>query len=250
LDGKLLTGWFFPGKKPKSPAIIYAPATGKDQRSGISLVKPFHQAGYHVLLFSYRGHGHSEGNRFGFTYGAQESKDIDAAVRFLSEKMGIDKIGLIGHSAGAASGIISAARNKLIKAVVAAAPFPSVEEIWHTNWPRLLPKALFELSFRLVEWRKKFSRDEVRPQDVIDQIAPRSVLLIHGIDDRRITERQAMNLFETANEPKHMWLVTGASHGEVRSPVLDIEIEDIISFFKQAFGETVQPRTGVALKCL
>jgi dipeptidyl aminopeptidase/acylaminoacyl peptidase len=233
-DGKTLTGWFFPAEDAGRPAIIYAPATGKDQRSGISLVKPLHQAGYHVLLFSYRGHGHSEGNPFGFTYGAQESQDIDAAADFLSQQMGIGKIGVIGHSAGAVSGLLSAARNQRIDAVVAAAPFPSVEDIWNTNRPVFLPKRLFEWSFRLAEWRKKFSRDEVRPQDVIDQIAPRAVLLIHGLNDRRITRNQALGLFETANQPKCLWLVEGASHAAVRFPVLDSQIEKIVQFFNSA----------------
>lgn len=248
IDGVTLQGWFFPSTKPDSPVILYAPATSKDQRSGLSLVAPFHQAGYHVLLFSYRGHGKSEGNRFGFTYGAYESKDIDAAVAFLANDRGIEKIGVIGHSAGAASTIISAARNTRIDAVVAAAPFPSVEDIWYTNRPKFFPKPLFELTFKFVEFRKNFSRSQVRPQDVIHQIAPRPVLLIHGVDDRRITQKQALDLFGNANEPKCMWLVQGADHGEVRSPLLDVQVQDILSFFNQALGKTPKKHCGVLHK--
>jgi dipeptidyl aminopeptidase/acylaminoacyl peptidase len=233
-DGTTLQGWFFPGEKADSPAILYAPATGKDQRSGISLVAPLHQAGYHVLLFSYRGHGRSEGSRFGFTYGAYESQDIDAAAAFLSDTKGIEKIGVIGHSAGAASGIISAARNEQIDAVVAAAPFPSVEDIWYTNRPRFFPTPLFELTFKFAEFRKQFSRNQVRPQDVIEQISPRPVLLIHGLDDQRITESQAIDLFDATNEPKCLWLVEGVSHAGVRDHLLDSEIESVISFFDHA----------------
>jgi dipeptidyl aminopeptidase/acylaminoacyl peptidase len=244
-DGITLHGWFFPGKEAGSPAIIYAPATGKDQRSGISLVEPLHQAGYQVLLFSYRGHGRSEGNRFGFSYGAHESGDIDAAVTFLSDAKEVEKIGVIGHSAGAASGIISMARNPNIDALVAAAPFPSVEEVWYTSRPFFFPKPLFELSFKLTERRKDFSRNEVRPQDVINQISPRPLLLIHGIDDQRITQTQAMDLFDAADEPKCIWLVAGASHGEVRNPVLDNHIEGIITFFNQALGNTIQTKCSV-----
>jgi dipeptidyl aminopeptidase/acylaminoacyl peptidase len=247
-DGKTLFGWFFPSENLDRPAVLYAPATGKDQRSGISLVAPLHEAGYNVLLFSYRGHGRSEGNRFGFTYGAFESKDIDAAVAFLSETKGIDKIGVIGHSAGAASGIISAARNDQIDAVVAAAPFPSVEDIWYTNRPRFFPTPLFELTFKFAEFRKQFSRNQVRPQDVIEQISPRPVLLIHGLDDQRITESQAIDLFEAANEPKCLWLVDGASHAGVRELVLDSEIENVISFFDKALGQNDLLNCGIQNK--
>jgi fermentation-respiration switch protein FrsA (DUF1100 family) len=249
-DGVTLQGWFFPSNQPDSPAVLYAPATSKDQRSGISLVVPFHQADYNVLLFSYRGHGHSEGNPFGFTYGAYESKDIDAAVNFLSEIKGIEKIGVIGHSAGAASSIISAARNPQIDALVAAAPFPSVEDIWSTNRPKLLPKSLFELTLQFAELRKQFSRNQVRPKDVIDQVSPRPLLLIHGIDDQRITRQQALDLYENADQPKCLWLVEGADHAGVRSPLLEAQVHNVISFFNQALGDAPQTNCGMLTKRL
>jgi dipeptidyl aminopeptidase/acylaminoacyl peptidase len=240
-DGLVLRGWFFPADDPASPAIIYAPATARDQRSGISLVTPFHQANYHVLLFSYRGHGLSDGDPFGFTYGAQESRDIDAAVAFLADEKGIDQIGLVGHSAGAVSAILSAARNPRVDALVAASPYSSMEEIWNNNRPWFFPAGLHEFTLRLVELRKQFSRHTVRPQDVIHQIAPRPFLLIHSDGDRRITHTQAMALFTAAGAPKALWLVENATHGEVRSVVMDGQVERIIAFFDGAFGRFAAP---------
>jgi hypothetical protein len=90
-DGLTLRGWFIPAERPDAPAILYAPATAHDQRSGLSLVLPFHEAGYHVLLFSYRGHALSDGHRWGFTYGDAESKDVDAAVQFLYQTKSIHR---------------------------------------------------------------------------------------------------------------------------------------------------------------
>jgi len=234
-DQLILRGWFFPTSDKNAPAILYAPATAHDLRSGISLVTPLHNAGYHVLLFSYRGHGLSDGDRFGFTYGALESKDIDAAVKFLKETKGIQQIGAIGHSVGAVSILLSAARNPDIDVVVAASPFNNMEEIWETNRPLIFPKPLLDLSMRVSELRKGYTRDQIRPEDVIAQIAPRPILFIHGSEDKRITHEQAMRLYNTAQEPKRMWLVEGASHGEVRSPVLDYLIMNIIDFFNDSF---------------
>jgi dipeptidyl aminopeptidase/acylaminoacyl peptidase len=236
-DKLILRGWFFPTNGENAPAILYAPATSNDLRSGLSLVPPLHNAGYHVLLFSYRGHGLSDGNRFGFTYGALESKDIDAAVQFLREMKGIQRIGAIGHSVGAVSIILSAARNPHIDAVVAASPFNTMEEVWETNRPMIFPKPLMDLSMRLSEMRKGFTREQIRPEDVIAQIAPRPILIIHGSEDKRITYKQALRLYNTAQEPKRMWLVEGASHGEVRSPVLDYLVKNIIDFFDDSFDK-------------
>jgi dipeptidyl aminopeptidase/acylaminoacyl peptidase len=230
----LLRGWFFPADKPDAPAILYAPSTASDQRSGLSLVGPFHEAGYSFLLFSYRGHGSSEGNPFGFTYGARESEDVDAAIRFLTEDKGIHHVGAIGHSAGAVSIILSAARNADIQAVIAASPFPSLEEVWKSNRPPFVPIPLLELAFQLSELTRGYSRQQIRPLDVINLISPRPLLLIQGGQDGRISYEQSRRLFNAAQEPKQMWVAQGANHAQVRSPVLDAVVDEMISFFDHA----------------
>ncbi len=248
-DGLTLRGWFIPAGRPDAPAVLYAPATAQDQRSGLSLVLPFHQAGYHVLLFSYRGHALSEGHSWGFTYGDAESRDVDAAVQFLRQQ-GIARIGVIGHSVGAVSAILSAARNPLVGAVVAVAPFNCVAEVWHTSRPAFIPAFFTRFALWLTEKRKGFDSDDVCPLQVVHRIAPRPLLVIHGTDDQRITEEQVRRLFDAAEEPKALWLVDGASHSSIRQPVLDELASNVIDFFDAAlYGQkrhgpwlTFQPR--------
>jgi dipeptidyl aminopeptidase/acylaminoacyl peptidase len=232
-DGLTLRGWFFRSEQPGAPAVVYAPATARDQRSGLSLVPALHAAGYHVLLFSYRGHGLSDGNRWGFTYGDAESRDLDAAVRYLRHA-GLRRIGVIGYSAGAASGIISAARNPAIRAVVAVAPFTCIDDIWRTNRPAIMPQPLLDLTLWLAELRKGFRRGDVCPVEAIGRIAPRPLLAIHGTDDQRITQEQARRLFDAAGEPKSLWLVEDATHLSVRDPALDQLLPDVIAFLDAA----------------
>lgn len=243
-DGLTLRGWFFPTSDPSAPAILYAPATAKDQRQGMSLVSPLHDAGFQVLLFSYRGSGNSDGNRFRFTYGAKESVDVDAAVRYLSETRGLNYIGAIGHSAGAVSIILSAARNPKIDALVVAAPFTTLDEIWNENCPKFIPTKLYDFAMHLSELRKGFSRQQVRPLDVINQIAPRPILFVDGMEDRRITVDQAIDLYDAAGHPKQLiWLPT-ATHSQVRSPGLDELIQPIVKFF----GANYQAKINNQLK--
>lgn len=232
--GLILRGWYFEAEQEDAPAILYAPATSHDQRSGLSLVKPLHAAGYHVLLFSYRGHGASDGDPFGFTYGAEESKDIDAAVEFLRNKKGITRIGAIGHSAGAVSIILSAARNQAIDAVVAASPFSSIDDVWQHNRPKIMPKALYDFTMYLSEVRKGFSRHQVRPIDVIDQVSPAALLLVHGSEDRRVSYQHTLQLYESASFPKQLWVIEGASHSGVRTPGLDNNAGELIHFLDSA----------------
>ncbi len=240
-DGLILRGWFVPAASADAPAILYAPATAHDQRSGLSLVPAFHQAGYHVLLFSYRGHAQSEGKRGGFTYGDAESRDVDAAVQFLHESKHIGKIGILGHSVGAASAILSAARNPLVGAVIAVAPFTCVSDVWYTNRPRLVPSFLLDWALWVAEKRRGFDREEICPLRVVDRIAPRPLLIIHGTEDQRITEEQVSLLFDAAREPKTLWLVKGADHRQVRSPVLDELSEDVIAFLDTALSVEREP---------
>lgn len=230
-DGLTLRGWFFPTNEPSDPAVIYAPATANDQRQGLSLVAPLNQAGYQVLLFSYRGVGSSDGNRLNFSYGARESIDVDAAVRYLAEVRKIQKIGAIGHSAGAVSIILSAARNSKIDAVVAAAPFASLQDIWQGNRPAVFPRELYDLTLHLFELRKGFSRQQVRPVDVVGQISPRPILFVNGLADRRISVLQAERLFQAAGFPKQIIWLPGATHAQVRSPGLDVLAPQIVQFF-------------------
>ena len=237
VDGLTLQGWFVPAGQEDAPAVVYAPATGHDQRSGLSLLPAFHQAGYHVLLFSYRGYARSEGRRGQFTYGDAESGDVDAAVQFLHQAKGISRIGVIGHSVGAVSAILSAARNPLVGAVVAVAPFNCVNEVWQTNRPSVVPAFVMDWTMWVVEKTRGFDRDEICPLDVVEQIAPRPLLVIHGTEDRRITEEQVSRLFTAAEQPKSLWLVEGATHSGIRSPVLDLLAPDVISFLDAAWQD-------------
>jgi pimeloyl-ACP methyl ester carboxylesterase len=229
-----------------APAIAYAPATSHDQRSGLSLVPAFHEAGYHVLLFSYRGHALSDGRKGQFTYGDAESQDLDAAVRFLREAKGIENIAVVGHSVGAVSAILSAARNPLIEAVVAVAPFACVAEVWQTSRPAAVPSFVLDWTLWVAEKTRGFDRADVCPMNVVERIAPRPLLLIHGTEDRRITEEQMRRLFGVAEEPKSLWLVEGATHSGIRSPVLDLLAPDVISFLETAWQEQDELAEGAA----
>jgi len=75
--------------------------------------------------------------------------------------------------------------------------------------------------------------------NVVDQIAPRPLLVIHGTDDRRILESQARRLFAAADQPKTLWLVPGATHNTIRTPVLDELAPRVVAFMDGALGQAV-----------
>lgn len=237
-DGRLLRGWFIPAPASSrdAPAILYAHGSGRDQRSGLSLVPTLHRAGYHVLLFSYRGFGQSEGDGRGLTYGVGESRDVDSAVRYLREERGVRRVGAIGYSVGAVSVILSAARNQDIGAVVAVAPFASVAEVWTANRPALLPPFVLDWTLRLVEWHKGFSRTEACAVDVVGLIAPRPLLLMYGTDDGHIPLSHAQQMLTAAGQPSTLWLVEGETHDSIRTRALEERLPEVVNFFDAALG--------------
>ena len=235
-DNLTLRGWFIPTDAQNAPAVVYAPGTGHDQSSGLHIVRALHEAGYHVLLFSYRGYGQSDGDELGFTYGEAESVDLDAAVAYLAESRRVERIGVIGFSAGAATAILSAARNTRIDAVVAAAPFASISEIWRTNTPAILPAWYQEWMMRVAEFRKGFKRENIEPINVIQQISPRPILIVQGEADRRVTVSQAEKLFENAGSPRELWVVKGATHSMIHEEALVSLSPEIITFLNDAMG--------------
>lgn len=238
-DGRLLRGWFIPAPASNrdAPAILYAHGSGRDQRSGLSLVPTLHRAGYHVLLFSYRGFGQSEGDGRGLTYGVGESRDVDSAVRFLREERGVRDVGAIGYSVGAVSVILSAARNQDIGAVVAVAPFASVAEVWTANRPALLPPLVLDWTLRLVEWHKGFSRTEACAVDVVGLIAPRPLLLMYGTNDAHVPLSHARQMLAAAGRHSTLWLVEGETHDSIRTRALEERLPEVVNFFDTALLE-------------
>jgi len=67
----------------------------------------------------------------------EKVKDVDSAVRYLTDVHNIRRIGVIGHSA-VQFNYIECCRNPNIAAVVAAAPYPSLEEVWENNRPSFI----------------------------------------------------------------------------------------------------------------
>jgi pimeloyl-ACP methyl ester carboxylesterase len=119
------------------------------------------------------------------------------------------------------------------------APYNCVDEVWQTGRPAMMPAFLQDWTLWLTEKRKGFDRDRVCPVDVVDQISPRPLLVIHGTQDQRILESQVRRLFAAASEPKSLWLVEGATHNTIRTPVLDELSAQVIGFMDGALGQAV-----------
>lgn len=103
-SGATIHGWFIQGRKGAG-AICLMHGIRASRLDLIERARFLSRAGYTVLLFDFQAHGESKGEHI--TIGYLESRDAQAAVKFLKEKSPDEKIGVIGISMGGAAALLS-----------------------------------------------------------------------------------------------------------------------------------------------
>jgi len=240
-DGQTLRGWFVPGDNPTS-AVITVHGGGGDRRSYLSMLPSLHNAGYPVLLFDAREHGISDGKGLGISIGYREHQDVISAVDYLVGERGFKNIGAVGTSQGAISVMLAAAADLRISPVIAQSGATNLTDLLHAN-PMLspLPRSLVHLFVTHFYIRQGADWDTAvvggpGPIDVIKNISPRAVFLIHGDQDQLIPVDHTLRNFKEAGEPKTLWVVEGGEHRELRSYVGEEYDKRVIAFLGLHLG--------------
>ncbi len=76
----------------------------------------------------------------------------------------------------------------------------------------LPPFPFSPITLLIIRLRLGISPGDVAPVDHIAAISPRPILLIHGLDDTKVTPGSSRTLFAAAGEPKELWLLPGSQH--------------------------------------
>ncbi len=169
---------------------------------------------YDVITFDFRGHGKSSGL---FSWTSQEPRDLRAVVAYAKKKE-YAKVGVMGFSLGASTTLIEAAQSPGIHSVIAVSAVSDFNKIDARFWE---PDMLEDLKINIgKKGRGKGVRPgnpflpKIRPLDVVDKIAPRPVLFVHGEKDWLIKPSHSKMLFERARDPKALEIIEGAGHAE------------------------------------
>jgi fermentation-respiration switch protein FrsA (DUF1100 family) len=232
LDGIALRGWFVPAPNPRG-AVIFCHGYAGSKAPDLSYVSQFRARGYHVLLFDFRAHGESDGNRSSLVY--FERQDLLGAIAYLQQK-GICQVGLLGFSMGAAVAIATAPLSEAVRAVIADSGFAELKTILATYMQNKgMPRALASLMSRLIVWTAGqclgCSLPESDPLRWVSRLAPRPLFLIHGERDRSIPVSDAYRLYEAASQPKELWIAPGADHRCIDQLYPNEYITRVLAFF-------------------
>jgi fermentation-respiration switch protein FrsA (DUF1100 family) len=211
-DGVTLAAWDVP-QEGATATVLFAHGNAGNIADRVGSIKAFHDLGYSVFIFDYRGYGGSRGspNERG-TY-----RDADAAWRFLTETRGLapERIVLFGRSLGGAVAIELATRQSP-GALVVESTFTSLVDVGKIHY-RFLPVRLLC----------------VHRYESVDRVARVTCpkLFIHSVDDSLVPIENGRRLFEAAAPPKAFMETPGGhnSGGFEYSPEYTLRLQEWLS---------------------
>lgn len=196
-DGVEIIAWYA-AAAPGLPTIVYFHGNAGSIADRSARVRPWLEAGYGVLLLSYRGYGGSDGRptEVGLY------NDARAAIAYaVAQGAAIGRVALYGESLGTGVAVKMAVEHD-VGALVLEAPFTSAADVGAQSYP-ILP----------VRWMLKDRFDSI--SRIADVNTP--LLIIHGEADRTIPVSHGRKMFAAARDPKEGVFIPAAGHGDLRT---------------------------------
>ena len=233
-DAVELSGWYIPSRN--GAAIILTHGHGGNRGQVLDRAVILARRGYGVLLYDMCHHGESGGK---YAVGDRCCpNDVQSAFSYLRGREDVDpqRIGALGFSAGADATIVAAARTDGIRCIVLDGAYPG--PVWNVVPPltalelALLP--MFWVNTVVMGWYTGVSQAPSFVQ-LIGEIAPRPISFIAtGLGGE---QRNGRRMYAAAGEPKTLWEIPEAAHGEGISRRPQEYAERLVAFFDHALSE-------------
>jgi dipeptidyl aminopeptidase/acylaminoacyl peptidase len=213
-DNVMLRGWWIPCKTESTAKTIIALHGYPADKGNILPAIAFLSQRYNLLLFDFRYLGESGGTNS--TVGAEETRDLRAAVDFLKAR-GIQGIGVWGFSLGGAVALMAASTVPDIKSLVSESSYARLDLMAPALFQ--IPVLRYPLAWLTALWARIFlgiRLREVSPEDSARNLAI-PVLIIHSQGDYLIPFQHALLLQEALkNNPKaEFWFHDKLPHGHL-----------------------------------
>lgn len=232
--GERLDIAFHGGTKMETLVILGHGVTGnKDRPLLIAVAEGLAAKGWPCLRFSFSGNGNSEGE-FGASTITKEIDDLGAVLATVPQEK---RIAYIGHSMGAAVGVLTAARRMDIQALVSLAGMTHTAEFVEREFGDVEPgkgcmwdEEDCPLSVAYVEDLKGIGSTLESAAKITQPW-----LLIHGTEDDVVPLKDSRDVFDAAKCRKELIEIPGAGHvfGEESYPRI---VEEIDAWLETSFG--------------
>jgi uncharacterized protein len=232
-DGLTLEGSYVPSENGAAVIVAFGRKGTQDPARMLA------RHGYGVLIFDRRGEGESDGDPNPYAWSDGE-KDLIAAVEFLMQRPDVEpgRIGGLGLSVGGETFLQAAAHSEDIQAVVSeGATARSGGEMRSVPGNGFMPIAI---NTGITAGTAVFSNANPPPHliDLVDDIAPRAMFVIHAPDIAAGEERRFNTAFyRAAGAPKAIWGVPGAGHVGAQDARPREYERRVTGFFDQALRE-------------
>ena len=237
------------GERRAALMVLHGFGSNKDSGSCTIATKMFEAMGYVTLRFDFRGCGKSAGAS-GKVICLEQVEDTRAAVTYLASRPEVDpkRIGVMGHSFGAAVAVYAAGVDGRIAACLSCGGWGDGVKKFRKQ--HASPKAWKKFTDMMAEGRKRLAKGEsmmvprydivpippalrgnvapgshmefpyevvesmynFRANDVVGNIAPRPLLLLHPANDSVTPTEQSVELFQHAKQPADLHLVANVDH--------------------------------------
>lgn len=202
-DNHSNTAWYRPPNSPEKPTLVYLHGNAGNIGQRASIIKPYLDEGYGVLLVTYRGYSGNSG--IPTQYGL--ANDARAAITFLQEEKQDHCIILFGNSIGSAIAIQMATEFP-ISTLILQSPFSSLADVAQYHYFYLPAGRLLNDKF-----------DSMKKVEKIQ--AP--VLILLGKEDRIVPPKLGRKLYNALLHPKEIIEIEGKGHNNLFEPELVIE---------------------------
>jgi len=207
-DGYALLAWWRPPTAQENPVLVYFHGNAGHIGERADKIRDYLDAGFGVLLLSYRYNAGSGGEP------GEDALLADgrAAMTFLkAQGIAGRRIVVYGESLGTAVAVAMAATHE-VGAVVLEAPYGSMAEL-----------AQYHYWYAAARWLIRDRFDSMARIGAIG--AP--LLVVHGRLDRLIPPRFGQTLYDAAPQPKEIHLIEQAQHNDL----LDYGLPQIVLRF-------------------
>ena len=216
-------GWWIPAHQPDAPVMLYLHHNGINIGANVSQALQFHELGYSVFLFDYRGFGQSPGN---FPNETQVYQDAQIAWDYLTQQREIapQEIVIYGHSIGSAVAVDLAAQHPEAGALIIQSALTSM----HDMTKRFGIYWLFPVDLLLTQRFESIAK--IRSVRM-------PVLVLVGTADIQIPVSMGERLHEAAPEFKQLVVIQGGGHDNHMAPQYQQEVKRMLPRYEQDLAE-------------
>jgi len=230
--GNTLRGWFLPQPEP-APSMIILHGWGASASLMLPLATPLYHAGFNILLFDARNHGHSDSE--GQSALPRFAEDLHLAIAWLqnSAQHHNGQIVLTGHSVGAGAVLLEASRRQDIAAVISLSAFAHPEWLMRRQLQQYkLPTFVIKILLAHIQWIIRAKFEVIAPMNTACKIhCP--VLLVHGDRDKMVPISDAYAIRDhCADKSLPLLVLNGGGHNP--SGKIKRHLPEVLQFLRKA----------------